>query len=340
MGKIQIYIFSFILLGISSCIEPIEIETEDGSGAIVVDGRITNETPPYNIRISRSINIESYNQPPVEGAEVILTNDQGNQETLLEVRPGVYQVQQMQGKIGVTYILNIKTRSGEEIESLPEKMPENSEMDSIYFEYNTQIIQVGQVATRTRYFFEVYVDTPDPGQGTHYLRWENYRIAEFFSQIPAIMAPPPPPPCCYTCYIDYTAPQGAPVANDRLIQGNSFSRIPIVEVDNASPNRLLVRVKQFSITENAFDYWKAINDQRENTGSIFDPPPTIIKGNLINKNNPDELILGFFEASSVTNSSVMINRFSFSAPNRQSINPVGDCRQVDGAYIEVPEEFK
>ena len=48
------------------------------------------------------------------------------------------------------------------------------------------------------------------------------------------------------------------------------------------------------------------NKQLTTSGKIFDPISSQLKGNLSCINNPSEKVLGFFEASSVTHSAIVI----------------------------------
>ncbi len=50
------------------------------------------------------------------------------------------------------------------------------------------------------------------------------------------------------------------------------------------------------------------DDLGENAGTLFDPTPTAIPGNIYCIDNPEEPVLGYFEASGVSTRRVFINR--------------------------------
>jgi hypothetical protein len=54
-------------------------------------------------------------------------------------------------------------------------------------------------------------------------------------------------------------------------------------------------VYQYSLTEDNYLYWENIRKVANQQGSIFDPPPAPISGNMFNPNDPEELVLGYFQ---------------------------------------------
>ena len=81
------------------------------------------------------------------------------------------------------------------------------------------------------------------------------------------------------------------------------AQIPVYQA-----NPCLVVVQQMSLSANAFRYLKLIEDQSENTGTLADTPPAPIKGNVVNTKNGNEIVLGYFSASSVSEIRYMMDR--------------------------------
>lgn len=67
-----------------------------------------------------------------------------------------------------------------------------------------------------------------------------------------------------------------------------------------------LRINQYSINRDTYDFYTEANKQLTTSGKIFDPISSQLKGNLSCINNPSEKVLGFFEASSVTHSAIVI----------------------------------
>ena len=80
-----ILLFIFFLL-VPSCIDPIDFSKGDDSKRLVVDGLITNEPGPYVVYLASTSSYNAFTtiNESVEGAIVILSDDQGDSETLTE----------------------------------------------------------------------------------------------------------------------------------------------------------------------------------------------------------------------------------------------------------------
>jgi hypothetical protein len=88
--------------------------------------------------------------------------------------------------------------------------------------------------------------------------------------------------------------------SDELINGNPIVRqfVYFSPIRTRGPH--LIEVSQYSLTEAAYRFWQRYEEQRIRTGSILDPLPEPIEGNLSNADNPEEVALGYFGASSLT----------------------------------------
>jgi len=67
-------------------------------------------------------------------------------------------------------------------------------------------------------------------------------------------------------------------------------------------------VKQQRLTEKAFRYWRDVKQTTENLGSLFDPLPAQVIGNLQCVSNPEEPVIGFFTAGTVSEKRIFIDR--------------------------------
>lgn len=107
MKNIFIVIFLSILL--SSCQKVIDLELNSTSSQIVIEGSISNQSGPYSIKLSKSIDFDksSNDYPRLSNALVKLSDDYGNSEILLEAEAGTYTTSTMQGIPGHTYTLMV-----------------------------------------------------------------------------------------------------------------------------------------------------------------------------------------------------------------------------------------
>lgn len=68
-----------------------------------------------------------------------------------------------------------------------------------------------------------------------------------------------------------------------------------------------VDVCQQNISEEAYRYWSVINKNTCDVGGLFSPQPTEIRGNIVNQDNPDEMVIGYLSASTVSTARLYIS---------------------------------
>jgi len=114
--------------GLSCYRDIINLNLENIEPQLVIEGNITDQNGPYQIRISKA---GGYNQlsnfPLVTGAEVFIRDDLGNFEMLTEAEPGQYHSQSLRGRTGRTYSLQVQAEGKEYHAS--SKMPEALTLD-------------------------------------------------------------------------------------------------------------------------------------------------------------------------------------------------------------------
>lgn len=137
----SLYILSSLIIAsaiFTSCEKVIDVDLNDSESKVVIEGIITDEAGPYTVKISKSINFDQNNSfPAVSNSEVIVSDDLGNVDTLIESSPGIYQTTTLVGQPGHTYYLNIKNSDGKKFSSscyMPLKVNLDSvRVDSINF---------------------------------------------------------------------------------------------------------------------------------------------------------------------------------------------------------------
>jgi hypothetical protein len=334
----------FIISIINSCIDPISIKIEGGDGVLVVDGLITDQAGPYVVKLSRSI---SYNTDqtvkvysvPERNAKLVIADNHGGSELLTETRPGEYRTTQIQGIIGNIYTLSIETSDGEHYQSKEEKLLAVPEITKLESEYHVQEQLITNSNGDSKAFriesFNIYVIVNDPPETGNNYRWQVDGIFEFFSltDVPEIKQ----------CWAPLTRLESKlEIAADGAFNGNSFRQlIAITTYDR--PTDFLAKVRQQSLTKEAYTFWENLRNQQVNTGSIFDPPPTPVSGNVKNVSSETEVVLGYFGASAIAYKNILIDRLKdsgFSDPVRGVAIKPGDCRfHEPGATNVKPDGF-
>lgn len=282
-----IYVIILAVGSLWSCTDPIEFDTEPNLGNMIVEGLITDAPGVQRVKLSRTgqfTNIfDGGIERPVTSALVRITDDQGNEHLLTEIAGGIYLTDSMdfQGQLGRTYILHIETSDRNEYESTPETLLKQASFDNISTEFKEIQVLNNHNAVVTAEGTEVFVDMTFLEPRNVFLRYSwRYAIDKrvFFD-------------------IDYI----------NVVESNNFSTdkvndLSILFLDKAFGSDLQeirMEVFQYTLSKNVFDFWDAAAKQRNNGGSIFDAPPARIGGNIVNINNPDEVVIGVFSAAGV-----------------------------------------
>lgn len=112
MKNIFLIILSLVL--VTSCEKEIDLDLEDQSGQIVIEGNITDEIGPYYVKITKSVAFTQSNQyPAVENAQVTLSDNTGQTESLQYIGNGRYQASTFIGQSGRTYTLKVQVEGKE-----------------------------------------------------------------------------------------------------------------------------------------------------------------------------------------------------------------------------------
>ena len=123
-----------LFITFSSCEKVIDIKLEESSRQIIIEGLIDDLGNPPLVKINRTVSFSSDTFDFVGGAIVVINDDIGNVDTLIEVNKGIYISPVLTGKPGHTYYLKVDIE-GETYESTC-RMPEKQLIDSIGYVYN------------------------------------------------------------------------------------------------------------------------------------------------------------------------------------------------------------
>ncbi len=111
INKKILFCCSLVMMLISCDVDDkiVDIPMKDGSGKIVIEGEITNEEGPYEIRVSRSVKVTSNEEiPVVTNAKVILSDNHGQTEELVyDPNDESYKTKNFTTAEGDTYTLSV-----------------------------------------------------------------------------------------------------------------------------------------------------------------------------------------------------------------------------------------
>lgn len=301
MKRYAIQIVSLISLTfLEACITPYDPDLRNDNPKLVVEGLITDEPGPYVVKLTLSAaynNDESIFGRYPEGARVFISDDMGQEEELEYTRAGVYVTSEtgIRGQAGRSYVLRILLSDGRTYESRPELLTQVPPIDSLYSEYER--FDEGFL----RGEFSVFIDTSDPADETNFYKWDytHYEYKEFCQEVLNRDGSVFSVPCCGDCWAKSSCSSCFNLSNDVLVDGRKIARNLILKIPYDSRDPYFVLIRQFSLTQEAYDFWKVANQVVNNSGGVFDKPPVPVKGNIYNVQDPEEQVLGYFGASSV-----------------------------------------
>lgn len=304
MLNIRIRICFISLLLLFSCIDEVEVPIRNEVPRLVVEGIISNEKEPYTVRLFTTGNFVSSRYPPassgVQGAMVTISDDTGlslSLEPVLE-EPGVYRSidTSFVGQVGRSYTLTVGMPDGRIYRSQPELMQQVPTIDSL-------IARFTDIPDRTKPSgYQVLVDTQDPVENANYYRWSAYGYVRRESEGLTLLGGSK---CCASCWIPVFNTD-VNIYSDANINGNRIQNRFVLFTPFYVRGKQYVEVSQYSITREAYQFWKRLDEQQTRTGSLFDPQPAPIEGNIYNAENANELALGYFGASAVSRKRLII----------------------------------
>lgn len=322
--QVNRFIFRAILIALSlfatSCVDKFWPELDnDNSQFLVVDGKISNFPGPYTVKLSYSSSILDTLFIPNTAATITILDNQGNQEVLTMVSPGVYKTSPsgIQGIIGHDYKIEIELDNGLIYESEYEELLNPIVIEDVHFEkewrYAQNILETDQEG------LQFYVNSEPSESSKAYFFWEIEETYEYHAP--------------YRIYFMYNGPENndswiddVPIKKirnvdtlyycwktqnlkERLIykvessnEGNT-SNLPIHFVPN-NDERLRwgynILVKQYTISEKLYTFLNYLKKQNENQGGLFTSQPFQIRSNISNIQDPSEEVLGYFKVASGT----------------------------------------
>ncbi len=310
-----------ILLGLTAlatliaCVEEYWPDVKfDSDYLLFIEGKITNEPGPYQIKLAKSVAIEDYeiaDNNVLARANVVISDNLGNSEVLTEVSPGTYQTSTngIRGVVGREYKISISTDDGRKYESKFEKLLEPINIESLSSIRDSRfshenVLQEG---------FQFLVSSESYGSNINYFYWELEETYKY--EVPYLVH------MIYHGFINGEHVYTYPSAPDTLkycfqtkniesftfsTQGISSQKVndrPLIFLpykDERAKLRYSLNVKQYAISESANTYLDGFLNQGSGQEGLYLNQPYQIKGNLYNIDDLDEVVLGYFLVASAS----------------------------------------
>ncbi|MEQ8552570.1 MAG: DUF4249 domain-containing protein [Cyclobacteriaceae bacterium] len=287
-----------------SCIESYPVEPRDFDRAMVVEGYFTDEAKAHKVKLSYTREVGDLNNKPLENAEVWVEGSDGSRIVFSEIRPGYYETDSsVFGRSGISYQLRIKLPSGSQYTSSPQRLLDSPPIDSIYHKYKELIVVPEQPVYPGIQFF---VSTHDPFDQAKHYRYEWEETYEIRPPFPSIYEFFDDPDTVYLrreqIHICYTTEYSNDIilGSTSSLVNNQLTGLNIRYITNQTDHlkyAYSLLVKQYSISNSAYIFYRNLLDRNENAGSLFDVQLGALIGNIKSLTNEEEVVLGMFEVA-------------------------------------------
>ena len=307
---------------------------------LVVEGTINTGADSTFVSISRTVQLSSKNTSlPERNALVTVEGENNASFTLTEISDGHYAAGPFSLDPTKKCRLHIKSNDGRDYLSDFVEIKNTPEIDSIPYHIQGDGLQF-------------FVNAHDKANTTRYYRWEfeeTYKYVSFVRST-AILDNNGFPryrtlldPNIYECYNTLASHQVLLGSSAKLGE-DIISQQPINFVSAQSGKISLgysFLLRQYALTQAAFDYWQILKKNTEQLGSIFDAQPSSLTGNIHCKTNPAEPVIGYVSASSIKMKRIFIDHFDISlfTPSYVPPPPSDDCGHFGAIPIEPMDTY-
>lgn len=322
-------IFLFFLLA-TACLDPYNPSIKSANyGYLVIDCFINSNTGSGTVSLTRSRPVSSREEfSTVSNATVTVQGDDGSSYTLVESQPGQYNLANAVIDASAKYKLNIlvdsKTYASDFVPVI--KTPP---IDSITWKQPDDKV-------------EIYVNTHGNSDDDRYYRWKYSETWHYTSAFNSEVVFDPATSTVflrditddiYDCYQSYSSSAIITESTNRLTE-NIVKEYPITSLSISSlkfQSLYSIEVEQYGLSKEGYEYWGLLKKTTENLGSLFDPQPSQVTGNIHCTSNASEPVIGFFNVGTIEKQRIFI-------PQRDINYPKGTGRPVNEYYAQCTQD--
>jgi hypothetical protein len=317
MKKILLLISSITLF--LSCIDPVKFNFSGQVNHLVIQSTFNNKKGQQYIRIAKSSAFGSPYNIYVSNANVYISSIEGEKYQFKHTASGKYfSDSNVAALAGHTYTLHVEV-DGKVYESEAIKLIEEQKLvkiDNLHTKFAERYTIVkGAKEKKFLPGYDILVDYKDIAGEKNFYRWSFHRIYSVETQPENYVdytcrgcPRPAPKSCCKFCWVneadDILSSENDWLRDGKNIENQMVMFIPFYQYMN---KKMILTISQHMISEESYNYFKALKNQAESTGSMFDAPPTELKGNIFNIKDKSEKVIGYFEASLASTSTITIN---------------------------------
>ncbi|MEP7277374.1 MAG: DUF4249 domain-containing protein [Bacteroidota bacterium] len=287
------------------------------TGYLVIDGVVNSGPDSTLLTLSRTTKFDNKNLVYETGAQVRLEDANNTLYPLVEKEPGRYRAGNLHLNAAQKYRLRITVTAGKVYLSDYATVNNNPPVDSITWKVENNGVQL-------------YINTHDPLNNTHYYQWYydeawefhsnylsylqyyvvhdrvkgdvyhvGYRDSTGFSYNPDII----------TCW-QFNAPTSLFLSSTAKLSEDKIM-LPLTYIPPGSIKLGVLysmHLKQYSWTKDGYAFLEKMKKNTESSGTVFDPQPSELKGNIQCVTDPNEQVIGYFNICPVQEKRIFISK--------------------------------
>jgi hypothetical protein len=270
---------------------------------LVVEGFIKSGQGPTTIRLSRTTDINDTILKPEIGAQLTVEGDDGSNFSLIENGSGVYSIDQLLLNGNAKYRLDIKTADGKQYASDYSPVKNTPPIDSITWQRENGGVRI-------------YANAHDPQNATKYYQWKYEETWEFhsayFSELKYVTDPVTTIPVAveykypdlhtdttiYKCWNTLNSSSIILGTTEKLTSAVVYLPVQYVEPRSEKLSVLYsINLRQYAISQGNYFFLQKMKKNTEQLGTLFDPQPSEISGNIHCLTDTSETVIGYVEVS-------------------------------------------
>ncbi|HQQ98571.1 MAG TPA: DUF4249 family protein [Cyclobacteriaceae bacterium] len=343
-----------LILLCAACVDRIIIDTGTVANyAIVIDGFISDQPGPYTIQVTKAFDIESKQsiKTPINLKKLTISDNVGNKEDLSNPSTGVYRTAPngIRGVVGRAYKIHLELLDGRIYESVPDTLQSAGSIDKVYTQFREDTNTDGS----SKYGFDVLFNSTAGSKKSYFFLWKF--VGTFQAEtVPSLHTEtcgestcPRPPACsgfntsleqigpctCCSCWYDFFNTElvlsEGQFVKDGVYNGVQANYVPVNQWTFL--HKVHAEVQQFSLSRQAYEFWKGVKAQKSASSSLFQPITGKVSGNFVQISGPEAPIDGLFYATSIVKASIFITRDDVPLKNiipDVSLPFTDDCRKL------------
>lgn len=325
----------------TSCYKVYDPGIDRAEKVLVVNGLITNKPGSYHIQLSYAEPFNSIEKSqPASNAIVYVTDDAGNSYKFTENTSGDYISDSLlfTASVGQKYMLHIITPDGQEYKSDTQRIFPEAYPESVHAEYDTkEALDQNSGLKVLTHGASILADVNNDSDTMPRYRITSDLVYQFYYKISMLLN-------WYTFLgFDFYCWQTVNANPDlNLTGGDHFQHSAsiknhavcflddyyyvfarqyglVLNMDDTTGTGIerkfqyqeihhrILYVNQYTLNDDSYIYYKSLNDQIQAQGKLFDPIASQLNGNIRCISDPGKKVIGFFEASSVSQTAYIVD---------------------------------